>query len=83
MVSILIPSRNNPGLLRKCLESIKNNTSYQNYEIIVIDNGSSGENRLRFRITSYNVCYTKLLRTITCGNILRMEPLMGLKAGWI
>ena len=27
MVSILIPSRNNPELLRKCLESIKNNTS--------------------------------------------------------
>lgn len=46
MVSVLIPSRNNPELLRKCLESIKNNTSYNNYEVIVIDNGSSGENRL-------------------------------------
>ena len=46
LVSILIPSRNNPAILKKCLESIKNNTSYSNYEILVIDNGSSGENRL-------------------------------------
>jgi len=49
MVSILIPSRNNPELLKKCLESIKNNTSYKKYEILVIDNGSSGENRLRIQ----------------------------------
>ncbi len=49
VVSILIPSRNNPELLKKCLESIKNNAGYSNYEILVIDNGSSGENRLRIQ----------------------------------
>ena len=62
MVSILIPSRNNPGLLRKCLESIKNNTSYQNYEIIVIDNGSSGENRLRLLELSKEYGFRHLYR---------------------
>ncbi|MDD2969984.1 MAG: glycosyltransferase [Lachnospiraceae bacterium] len=62
MVSILIPSRNNPELLRKCLESIKNNTSYHNFEIIVIDNGSSGENRLHILELSKTYGFRHLYR---------------------
>lgn len=40
MVSILIPTRDGADILRVCLESIYNKTSYSNYEVIVIDNGS-------------------------------------------
>lgn len=40
-VSILIPTRDNLGMLRRCLESIKQRTDYPDYEIIVIDNGSN------------------------------------------
>jgi len=39
-VSIIIPTINRRGKLKNCLESISNN-DYGNYEIIVIDNGSS------------------------------------------
>lgn len=45
MVSIIIPSKDNPKMLAMCLEGIQKNTDYQNYEIIIVDNGSKEENR--------------------------------------
>ncbi len=39
LVSIVIPTRNGEAILRQCLDSLKK-TSYPNFEIIVIDNGS-------------------------------------------
>lgn len=39
-VSIIIPSRNKAEVLRKCLRSIERNSTYLNFEIIVIDNNS-------------------------------------------
>ena len=43
-VSIIIPSKDNPFVLGKCLSSIRERSTYRNYEIIVIDNGSTEEN---------------------------------------
>ena len=40
-VSIIIPTKDNSFLLRKCLRSIEYNTNYQNYEIIIVDNNST------------------------------------------
>ena len=40
LVSILIPTKDQPELLKKCIDSIKNKTTYTNYEILVIDNQS-------------------------------------------
>ena len=37
-VSIIIPSRDQANILNICLKSIKEKTSYDNYEIIIIDN---------------------------------------------
>ena len=39
-VSVLIPTRDNVETLSVCIESLLNKTDYQNYEIIIIDNGS-------------------------------------------
>lgn len=39
-VSILIPTKDNPVLLEKCIRSILDKTIYPNYEIIILDNGS-------------------------------------------
>jgi len=39
-VSIIIPTRDKASLLKKCVYSILQKSSYTNYEIIVIDNGS-------------------------------------------
>ena len=40
-VSILIPNRNHAADLRRCIESITDRSSYDNYEIIVIENNST------------------------------------------
>ena len=37
-VSIIIPTRDKPKLLRACIESIRENTNYSNYEILIVDN---------------------------------------------
>ncbi len=42
-VSILIPTRDGSDILETCLSSIYQKSSYQNFEIIVIDNGSVEE----------------------------------------
>lgn len=39
-VTLMIPTRNRLDLLRTCLGSILERTTYPNYEILVIDNGS-------------------------------------------
>lgn len=44
-VSIVIPSKDNPDQLRKCVDSITGKTAYKNYEIIVVDNGSDDADR--------------------------------------
>ncbi len=40
-ISIIIPSKDQAGLLENCLESIYNLTHYKNYEVIVVNNNSS------------------------------------------
>lgn len=40
-VSIIIPTRNLGGMLDRCLTSIFSQTTYPNYEVILIDNGST------------------------------------------
>ena len=44
-VSIIIPSKDNPEIIERCINSVVNLTDYRNYEIIVVDNGSNGANR--------------------------------------
>ena len=39
-VSIIIPTRDNSKMLRACIESIRANTSYLNYELLIVDNSS-------------------------------------------
>jgi GT2 family glycosyltransferase len=39
-VSIIIPTRDMPKLLRACIESIRENTNYSNYELLIVDNSS-------------------------------------------
>ena len=39
-ISIIIPTRDGGSVLRCCLESIHQKSSYRNFEIIILDNGS-------------------------------------------
>lgn len=47
-ISIIIPSRDNGDVLRCCIESIRSKSTYRNYEIIILDNGSVNENTLAY-----------------------------------
>lgn len=41
LVSILIPNRENPGVLATCVKSILGKTSYPNYEVVIVESGST------------------------------------------
>lgn len=45
LVSIIIPSRDHPQLLGQCLTAIRQTVTETAYEVILVDNGSSQENR--------------------------------------
>ena len=48
VVHMIIPSRNNVGYLRRCLRSILEKTTYQDYRIHVVDNGSDDAGTLAY-----------------------------------
>lgn len=48
LVSIIIPTRNNLRLLKKCIKSISHKTEYSNYEILIIDNNSDNQQTLHY-----------------------------------
>lgn len=47
-VSIIIPSKNRAELISRCINSLQNITDYPDYEIIIIDNGSTDQEVLSF-----------------------------------
>jgi O-antigen biosynthesis protein len=46
LVSIIIPTKNNGAIVEKCVTSILERTDYRNFEIILLDNGSSDRESL-------------------------------------
>lgn len=48
LVSLVIPTRNARALVKQCIDSIRQLTTYANYEIILIDNGSDEPESLEY-----------------------------------
>lgn len=48
LVSLVIPTRDRPELLRTCVESILSRTSYGDFELVVVDNGSTDADALDY-----------------------------------
>lgn len=63
-VSIVIPTKDRYDLIKKCIDSILNKTSYKNYEIVIVDNGTKEEKALQ---------YLKELKTHNKIQTIRME----------
>lgn len=61
-VSVVIPSRDHPEALERCLRSFAEKTDYTFYEWIVVDNGSSDDNRARMEELSRRFGFTYLYR---------------------
>ncbi|MBQ7840394.1 MAG: glycosyltransferase [Lachnospiraceae bacterium] len=49
-VSVIIPSKDNPGVLSNCIHSVLESSTYRDFEIIVVDNGSNEKNRARIEL---------------------------------
>lgn len=61
-VSIIIPSKNNPSVLDRCLKSIKKWTRNMPYEIIVVDNGSNAENKEKLETMQKDIGFAYLYK---------------------
>ncbi len=48
LVSIIIPTKNGQELVKQCIESIYTLTTYANYEILLVDNGSDDPQALDY-----------------------------------
>ena len=48
LVSILIPSKDHKDDLKRCIDSIKTKTTYENYEIIIIENNSENKETFEY-----------------------------------
>jgi len=49
MVSVVIPSKDHPDVLGKCITSFLKKTLYRSVEFIIVDNGSSEDNQQKIR----------------------------------
>lgn len=49
LVSVIIPSKDNPALLTQCIEALQKSAKHMSFELIVVDNGSKRENEIAIR----------------------------------
>ena len=62
LVSLIIPTRNGLRFLQRCVDSILEKTTYPNYEVLVVDNGSDDPATVAY------------LRTLADGTHPRLTP---------
>ncbi|WP_197077602.1 glycosyltransferase [Hyphomicrobium sp. 99] len=61
-VSLIIPTRDKVDLLRACVNSIRDKTTYGNYELIIVDNGSRDLKALQYLAEIQGMPHCRVLR---------------------
>lgn len=41
LISVIIPTKDQPGMIRRCVETFIEKTTYSNYELLIVDNGTT------------------------------------------
>lgn len=80
LVSILIPFRDGAKWLERCLKSLRTKTAYKNYELILIDNGSSEKATLKILAQEKAKPGVQVLRIDEAFNFARLNNLAAAKA---
>jgi glycosyltransferase involved in cell wall biosynthesis len=47
-ISLIVPTRDNVSLLKNCIESVERETTYANYEILIVDNDSADRETVEY-----------------------------------
>ena len=62
LVSVIIPTRDEVDVLRTCLDGIYEKTTYKNYEIIIVDNGSRHKETQEYLLELQQTRGVKIIR---------------------
>ncbi|WP_394065196.1 glycosyltransferase [Alcaligenes sp. WGS1538] len=64
MVSIVVPTRNHAALLRHCIDGLLARTAYANFELLIVDNGSTEPDACEFleRLEKMAMAQLRVLR---------------------
>jgi len=73
LVSIIIPTRNGEKLVRQCVESIQAKTTYRNYEILLVDNGSDDKEAIAYFRSLQEAGTIRLLKDPKAFNFSRLN----------
>ena len=64
-ISIIIPNKDQPEMLERCVRSIIEKTSYSNYEIVIVENNS--------QLAEIEACYAQLEKADSRVRVIRWE----------
>ncbi len=73
LVSLIIPTRNRLNLIKQCVKSILDKTTYKNYEILIVDNNSDDPKTLKYFASLVNDSRIRVLRDERPFNYLALN----------
>ncbi len=87
LVSLVIPTRNGLKFLQRCVDSILEKTTYPNYEVVVVDNGSDDPATLAYLKSLHDATHPVLAgliaesaRTVNGGKLHRRARVLRYEA---